>query len=80
MSVKREEIVGNLIKNEIKSSNISRTEYDTDKKTMLVIFNSGLVYKYFDVPHNEYTRFRMSESQGSYFSKNIAKNFKYEKI
>lgn len=77
MSILKEEIVGDVIKNSIKSSNISNTEYNTTNKTLKVIFNNGICYEYYGVPHQEYTRFRLAESQGSYFSKNIAKNYKY---
>ena len=79
MAIVKEEIVGTLIKNIIKSSNLKNTTYDTVNKTLLVTFNNDHVYEYYDVPHSEYTKFRMSESQGQYFSKNIAKKYKYAK-
>jgi hypothetical protein len=79
MAIVKEEIVGTLIKNNIKSSNLKNTIYDTVNKTLLVTFNNDHVYEYYDVPHSEYTKFRMSESQGQYFSKNIAKKYKYAK-
>lgn len=79
MAIVKEEIVGTLIKNNIKSSNLKNTTYDTVNKTLLVTFNNDHVYEYYDVPHSEYTKFRMSESQGQYFSKNIAKKYKYAK-
>jgi hypothetical protein len=37
------------------------------------------MYEYDDVPHKLYTQFRLSESQGKFFSTNIAKSFKYVK-
>lgn len=79
MAIVKEEIVGTLIKNIIKSSNLKNTTYDTVNKTLLVTFNNDQVYEYYDIPHSEYTKFRMSESQGQYFSKNIAKKYKYAK-
>ena len=79
MSITREIIEGDIIKNEIKSSNIKYSEYDTTKKTMKVIFNNDKTYVYLDVPHSEYTKFRLSESQGKYFSSNISRKYKYEK-
>lgn len=79
MAIIREEISGTFIKNEIKSANIKQTIYDTEKKLLSVTFVNGLVYEYYDVPHNEYTRFRMAESQGQYFAKNISKKYKYAK-
>lgn len=80
MAITREIIEGTKILNEIKSSNLKKSEYDTDKKTMIVEFNNGFRYEYSDVPHEIYTRFRMSESQGKYFSSEISKKYKYRKL
>ena len=80
MGITREEIKGTKIINEIKSSNIKRTEYDTETKKMIVEFNNGFKYEYDEVPHQLYTQFRMTESQGKFFSTKISKNYKYKKI
>ncbi len=80
MAILKEIIDGVKIINEIQSSNIRKTEYDTENKTLLVEFNNGLKYEYQEVPHQLYTQFRMSESQGKFFSSKIAKTFKYKKI
>lgn len=79
MGIIKEEIVGTKIINEIQSSNLRKTEYDTETKKMLVEFNNGLKYEYDEVPHQIYTQFRMSESQGKFFSSKIAKTYKYRK-
>jgi hypothetical protein len=80
MAILKEIIEGTKIINEIQSSNIRKTEYDTENKTLLVEFNNGMKYEYQEVPHQLYTQFRMSESQGKFFSSKIAKTFKYKKI
>lgn len=80
MAVIREEIVGTKIINEIKSSNLKKTQYDTETREMIVEFNNGTKYEYSEVPHQIYTRFRMSESQGKFFSTDIAKKYKYKKL
>lgn len=80
MAIIKEEIKGTKIFNEVKSNNIKRTEYDTSEKTMLVEFNNGFKYEYSEIPHEIYTKFRMAESQGKFFAKNIAKTYKYKKI
>ena len=67
MAILKEEIVGTKILNEIQSSNITKTEYDTETKKLIV-------------PHQLYTQFRMSESQGKFFSGKISKSFKYKKL
>jgi hypothetical protein len=80
MAIIKEEIVGTKIINEIKSSNIRKTTFDTETKKLIVEFNNGQQYEYEEVPHQLYTSFRMSESQGSFFSKNIVKKYNYKKL
>jgi hypothetical protein len=80
MAITRETIQGTKIINEIKSSNIRKTEYDTDTKKMVVEFNNGFRYEYDEVPHQVYTKFRMSESQGKYFTTEISKKYKYKRV
>jgi hypothetical protein len=80
MAIIKETIIGTKIVNDIKSSNIKHTEYDTETKKMLVEFNNGIKYEYSDVPHQIYTQFRISESQGKFFSSKISRTFKYVKL
>lgn len=80
MSIIKEEIKGSKIYNEIKSSNIKSSEYDIDKKIMIVEFNNGTKYEYEDLPHQIYTRFRLAKSQGGFFNSEIAKKYKFKKI
>jgi hypothetical protein len=80
MAITKEEIKGTKILNEITSSNLVKSEYDTETKKMVVEFKNGLRYEYDEVPHQVYTQFRMSESQGKFFSSNITKTFKYKKL
>jgi hypothetical protein len=80
MGIIKEEIVGTKIINEIQSSNIRKTEYDTQSKDLIVEFNNGLKYTYENVPHQLYTQFRMSESQGKFFNSKISKVYKYKRL
>lgn len=80
MAIIRESIDGTKIKNEIKSSNIKSSEYDTESKELVVEFNNGAKYKYDNVPHQVYTKFRLSESQGKFFTTDIAKQYSYKKV
>ena len=50
------------------------------KQKMITEFKNGARYEYEDVPHNVYTKFRMAESQGKYFTTDISKKFKYKKV
>lgn len=80
MAVKKEIIVGTKIINEIESSNIKKTEYDTETKKLITEFNNGLSYEYENVPHQIYTKFRLAESQGKFFMSEIAKKYHYKKL
>jgi len=80
MAILKEEIIGTKINNENQSTNINKTEYDTESKKLLVTFNNGALYEYDEVPHQLYTQFRMTESQGKFFSTKISKIYKYKKI
>ena len=80
MAIIIEEIDGTKIKNQIKSSNIKSTEYDTETKDLVIEFNNGVKYKYDNVPHQVYTKFRLAESQGKFFTTDIAKKYQYKKL
>ena len=80
MSIKKEIIEGTKIINEIESSNIKKTTFDTESKKLITEFNNGLIYEYEDVPHQIYTKFRMAESQGKFFNTEISKKYKYKKV
>ena len=80
MAITSEIISGTTILNEVQSSNIVRTQYDTITKKMIAEFKNGARYEYNDVPHQKYTEFRMSESQGNFFNKNISKTYPYKKL
>ena len=80
MAIIKEEIDGTKIKNVIKSSNIKASECDTETKELVVEFNNGAKYKYDNVPHQVYTKFRLAESQGKFFTTDIAKQYSYKKV
>tara|TARA_R110002050_G_scaffold190541_2_gene325235 strand:+ start:1607 stop:1852 length:246 start_codon:yes stop_codon:yes gene_type:complete len=80
MGIIKEKIVGNLIINDYNSSNLKSSEYNTVTSNLVIEFKKGGKYSYEKVPIGIFTKMRLSESQGSYFSKNIAKNYKYKKM
>jgi len=80
MAIKKEQIVGTKILNEIESSNIVRTEYDTETSGLIVEFKNGFKYEYLKVPHKIYTQFRKAESQGKFFVSEISKKYGYKKL
>jgi len=80
MTITKEQIIGTKILNEIDSSNLVKTEYDTETQSMIAEFKNGTKYEYEKVPHRAYTEFRMAESQGNFFNKNISKSHTYKKL
>ena len=80
MAIKSEKVLGKLIINEYDSSNLKTTQYNTENSELIVEFKKGGKYSYNKVPISIFTKMRKAESQGSYFSKNIAKKYKYKKL
>lgn len=80
MGILREEIKGDMIYNIIKSSNIKESTYNVSTGVMTVMFNNGQQYEYKDVPHKVYAQFRLSESQGKFFTSEISKKYEYKKL
>jgi hypothetical protein len=80
MGIKSQIVEGTKIINEIESSNLVKTEYDIEDKTLIAQFKNGIKYKYENVPHTVYSQFRLAESQGTFFNKMISKNYKYSKV
>lgn len=72
-----EQIVGKKIIIRIQSSNLKEAVYDTETKEMVVTFNSNRKYSYEGVLWEQFTKFRMAESQGKYFNEHLKKlNYK----
>lgn len=80
MGIKSERILGKKIICEIDSTTLRKVEYDTSNRKLLVTFKGDIQYEYEDVPHSVFTKFRMAESQGSFFNKEVARKFTYNKI
>lgn len=53
------------------SSLIKHTEFNPDDKQLIITFQNGKDYLYYDITENDYQEFCSAESQGSYFGKNI---------
>ena len=80
MAIKKTDIIGTKIICEVESSNLKKTEYDLDTKKLVVEFKNGMSYEYEEVPHNIFTQFRISDSQGKFFNTQISKTYKYKKL
>lgn len=64
----------------VTSSTIKSIGYNPLKEILEVEFVKGTIYVYYNVPSEIYVELCEAESIGSYFMKNIAKKFKYEKV
>lgn len=80
MGIISEKIDGTIINVVVKSSNIQAATYDTESKTLTVTFNTNMIYDYYDVPWEIFTKFRTASSQGKYFNTNIKPNYKFKKV
>lgn len=80
MGIISEQISGSTINVEIKSSNLKFASYDTNTKVLTTTFNNGSIYEYYDLPWGIFTKLRVSESQGKFFSTEISRKYKYKKI
>lgn len=80
MAITRTDIVGTKIICEIESSNLVKTEYDSETNMLIATFKNGIMYEYEEVPHKIYAQFRLAESQGKFFNKEIARQYKYKKV
>mgnify|MGYP003330716356 CR=1 FL=1 len=80
MSITSEKIEGKIIEVLIQSSNLKSAKYDTESELLEVTFNNGSVYEYEKFPWSQFTKFRLSESQGKFFNSNISRKYDYKKI
>jgi hypothetical protein len=70
----------NKAKENMPSSVVSVISYNTDTSTLRIIFVSGRVYDYKDVPERVFNAMKTSFSKGIYFNRHIKDNYQFEKI
>ncbi len=54
--------------------------YADGQALLYLLFRSGEVYRYFDVPQWQYQEFLAADSKGRYFGHNIRGRFRYERV
>ena len=62
------------------SSVIRRFEYAAETQTLRVVFVSGAVYEYHDVPAEVAEAFAAARSKGEFFGRVIRPVFRFEKV
>ena len=66
------------LQSDVTSSNIAKAGHDGEN--LYLLFNSGVAYKYPNVPQKTYTDLISAESVGRFFYKTIRNTFRYEKL
>ncbi|TWI03774.1 KTSC domain-containing protein [Luteimonas cucumeris] len=63
----------------VESDALRSVGYDPDRRILEIEFNSGTVYRYFDVPENVHTGLMTAGSHGEFFARHIRDaGFDYE--
>ena len=62
------------------SSVVSKFYYDQSRSVLRVIFVSGLVYEYLQVPEEVYLAMKEALSKGTFLNEHIKKNYEFKKI
>ncbi|MDF2380895.1 KTSC domain-containing protein [Nostoc ellipsosporum NOK] len=62
------------------STVIASTRYDPAGKVLEIRFQSGAVYRYYDVPQEVYNEMKKAMSKGYFLNTRIKNNYSYEKI
>jgi hypothetical protein len=69
-----------LAREEVESSNIREIGYDTDTQTLEILFKSGGLYQYFNIPGGVYEQLMGASSKGSFFYHNIRGEYQWRKV
>ena len=62
------------------SSVIAAMKYDAKASKLRVVYNSGSIYDYKEVPEKVYNEMRKAFSKGEFLNKQIKPNYEFEKI
>jgi hypothetical protein len=80
MGIITEKIDGAKIFVEINSSNLLSATYNTESKILSINFKNNSIYEYEKVPWDVFTKFRMTESQGKFFTTNIKNSYTFKRV
>jgi len=62
------------------STVIASMHYDVETHSLKIIFVSGLIYVYQNVPEEIYNQLKTSRSKGIYFNRFIKGHYEFEKV
>lgn len=64
----------------VESSAFQAAAYVESQARLYLLFRSGAVYRYFNVPGCRYDEFLAADSKGRYFGRHIRGRFRYERM
>ena len=64
----------------VQSSALQAAGYADGEGLLYLLFRSGEIYRYFDVPQWQYQEWLAADSKGRYFGRNIRGQFRYERM
>lgn len=62
------------------SSVVARFTYYSERSVLRVVYISGAVYDYLDVPKKVYEEMKQSKSKGTYLNTKIKTNYEYRQV
>jgi hypothetical protein len=62
------------------SSNIAGFDYDRESQTLIVEFNSGGRYNYYDVPESIFEGMKAASSKGQFLAQNVKNAYRYARV
>lgn len=64
----------------VSSSSLNSVRYDNSRNCLDIEFQSGKLYRYFDVPSSVHNNLLNAPSKGKYFATHIRDKFRSEKL
>ena len=64
----------------LNSTNLESAAYDADAATLEIVFVSGSLYEYYEVPHAVFRSLASAPSPGQYLTQNIKDVYRYRRL
>ena len=64
----------------VESTVLQAAAHAESRALLYLLFRSGEIYRYFDVPRRQYQEFLAADSKGRYFGRNIRGRFCYQRM
>lgn len=64
----------------VDSSVVAAAGYQPEERLLVVLFNTGRAYEYYDVPEEIYDGLMAAESKGAYINQHVIGKFSYDRF